>query len=153
MLIRVTYLGRRQNKKKLVLGQSAAGLNLPLIIIIRFAWGLTVQISWDLDDKICTKLWQCRSQFSLRASSPIWASEASLAAPRSRVVARLALLAQIGELARRLEPVTPWDLQVLSEVTWSKLSLARWAIPFQLFICLCFVVLQNNTDTVSHQPE
>ena len=53
--------------------------------------------------------------YSLRASSPIWASEASLAktreraakprgaeAPRSRVFARLASLAQIGELARRL---------------------------------------------------
>ena len=59
---------------------------------------------------------------SLRASSPIWASEASLArtrergaekkkllssaprgfAARSRVLARLVLLAQIGELARRL---------------------------------------------------
>ena len=56
---------------------------------------------------------------SLRASSPIWASETSLArtreraakprgaeerpsAPRSRVLARLATLAQIGELARRL---------------------------------------------------
>ena len=52
---------------------------------------------------------------SLRASSPIWASEASLArtreraakprgaeAPRSRVLARLALPAQTGELARRL---------------------------------------------------
>ena len=36
MLKRVTYLGRRQNKKKLVLGQSAGGLNLPPIIIIRF---------------------------------------------------------------------------------------------------------------------
>ena len=54
---------------------------------------------------------------SLRASSPVWASEASLArtrergadplplagfAARSRVLARLASLAQIGELARRL---------------------------------------------------
>ena len=51
--------------------------------------------------------------FSLRASSPIWASEASRArtrergaprgfAARSRVLARLVSLAQIGELARRL---------------------------------------------------
>ena len=45
---------------------------------------------------------------SLRASSPIWASETGLArtreraAPRSRVLARLASLAKIGELARRL---------------------------------------------------
>ena len=49
---------------------------------------------------------------SLRASSPIWVSEVSLArtrergaprgfAARSRVLARLASLAQIGELARR----------------------------------------------------
>ena len=52
---------------------------------------------------------------SLRASSPIWASETSLArtregaakprgAFRSRVLARLSSLAQIGELARRLYP-------------------------------------------------
>ena len=43
---------------------------------------------------------------SLRASSPVWASEASLARTRERaakrVLARLASLAQIGELARRL---------------------------------------------------
>ena len=71
-----------------------------------FSW------SWILNDSI-----------SLRASSPIWASEASLArrreraakprgaeerrallssSPRSRVLASLASLAQIGELARRL---------------------------------------------------
>ena len=51
---------------------------------------------------------------SLRTSSPIWASEASLArtreraakprgAPRSRVLARLTSPTQIGELARRLQ--------------------------------------------------
>ena len=78
---------------------------------------------------------------SLRASSPIWASEASLArtceqaakprgqrggggeggqrkggggqrgrgaAPRSRVLARLASLSQIGELARRLVTTQIW---------------------------------------------
>ena len=48
---------------------------------------------------------------SLRASSPIWASEASLArtrerarglAARSRVLARLVSLAQIGVLARKV---------------------------------------------------
>ena len=51
---------------------------------------------------------------SMRAISPIWASEASLArtrerasgeAPRLRVLARLISLAQIGELARRLQNV------------------------------------------------
>ena len=43
-----------------------------------------------------------RSKPSLRASSPIWASEVSLLSlvPRSRVLARLASLA--GELARML---------------------------------------------------
>ena len=45
-------------------------------------------------------------RLSLRVSSPIWASEASLArtrfAARSRVLARLVSLTQIGELARRL---------------------------------------------------
>ena len=44
---------------------------------------------------------------SLRASSPIWASETSLAnlssAPRSSVLARLTSLPQIGELVRRLD--------------------------------------------------
>ena len=39
---------------------------------------------------------------SLLASSPVWASKTGLAAPHSRVLARLASLAQIGELARRL---------------------------------------------------
>ena len=46
---------------------------------------------------------------SLRASSPIWASEVTLVrtrdrgfAARSRVLERLASLAQIGELARKL---------------------------------------------------
>ena len=45
------------------------------------------------------------SRISLRASSPIWASEASLARTReraARVLARLTSLAQIGELACRL---------------------------------------------------
>ena len=64
---------------------------------------------------------------SLRASSPIWASETSLArtrereakprgaeekAPRSRVLARLASLAQIGELARKLS----WFLFTTAEI-------------------------------------
>ena len=49
--------------------------------------------------------------FSLLASSPVWASKTGLARtreraakprPHSRVLARLASLAQIGELARRL---------------------------------------------------
>ena len=63
-----------------------------------------------------------RISLSLRARSPIWVSEVSLArtreregrgklfspaprgfAARSRVLARLASLAQIGELARRLD--------------------------------------------------
>ena len=42
----------------------------------------------------------CVGVTSLRASSPIWTSEASLA--RTCVLARLASLAQIGGLARRL---------------------------------------------------
>ena len=67
----------------------------------------------------------------LRASSPIWASETSLArtreraakprgagqallssTPRSRVLARLASLAQIGELARKLS----WFLFTTAEI-------------------------------------
>ena len=45
--------------------------------------------------------------FSLRASSPIWASEASLARTRERgrVLARPVSLTQTGELARRLQIV------------------------------------------------
>ena len=47
---------------------------------------------------------ECQTKSSLRASSPIWASEAPRGfAARSRVLARLVLLAQIGELARRLD--------------------------------------------------
>ena len=64
---------------------------------------------------LCT-LDSCLTGFSLRTCSPIWASETSLArtreraakprgAPRSRVFARLASLAQIGELDRRLNGV------------------------------------------------
>ena len=49
----------------------------------------------------------CCGATSLRASSPIWVSEMSLARTRERggrthVLARLASLAQIGEFARRL---------------------------------------------------
>ena len=44
---------------------------------------------------------------SMRASSRIWTSEASLAR-RSRFLTRLALLAQIGELARRLPVNCPY---------------------------------------------
>ena len=48
---------------------------------------------------------------SLRASSPIWA------APRSRVLARLSSLAQIGELARRLSNARPAEKSIPSS-TW-----------------------------------
>ena len=41
-----------------------------------------------------------RYEGSVRASSPIWASEASLV--RTSVLARVVSLAQIGELARRI---------------------------------------------------
>ena len=66
---------------------------------------------------LCHSMYIFNVKYSLRASSPIWASEASLArtreragkprgaaerAPRSRVLARLA---QIGELARGLRKV------------------------------------------------
>ena len=46
-------------------------------------------------------------KFSLRASSPIWASEVSLARTRERGAEerRLVSLAQIGELARRLPKI------------------------------------------------
>ena len=61
------------------------------------------------------------TSFSLRASSPIWASETSLARTRerasgevrgARVLARLASLAQIGELARRLDIFMIWTRSV-----------------------------------------
>ena len=57
--------------------------------------------------KTICNLHSCYPQNSLRASSPIWASEVNLARTRERggFVARsrvLARLAQIGELARRL---------------------------------------------------
>ena len=79
-------------------------------------------------------------QFSLRASSPIWASEASLARTplarslaRSLVLARLASLAQIGELAGRLSSI----LRPLSKIcdAWNRLrhskltvTQARWSL-------------------------
>ena len=43
---------------------------------------------------------------SLRASSPMWASEASLARTRERLTS----LTQIGELARRLDQTQPGSL-------------------------------------------
>ena len=51
---------------------------------------------------------------SLRASSPIWASETSLA--RTRVLAKLASLAQIGELARRLATRRELDPKCASQL-------------------------------------
>ena len=68
----------------------------------------------------------------MRASSPIWASETSLARtreraakprgaeerpPRSRVLASLASLAQIGDLARRLDPLQffYWEFSAMSQ--------------------------------------
>ena len=57
--------------------------------------------------------------FSLRASSPIWASEVSLA--------RLALLAQIGELARRLEAFGSIQLRFYHELWRMKLTLTDHA--------------------------
>ena len=80
----------------------------------------------------------CKS--SLRASSPIWASEASLArtrelgtappaprgfATRSRVLARLGSLAQIGELARRLvqiEDAPDACLAILYALEWFQVN-------------------------------
>ena len=68
------------------------------------------------------KSWKFKWANSLRASSPIWASEASLAsegpregfAARSRVLARLVPFAQIGELARRLFAHLNFQLQNLN---------------------------------------
>ena len=63
----------------------------------------------------------------MRASSPIWASETSETsseaargsgkAPCSRVLARLASLAQIGDLARRLDPLQffYWEFSAMSQ--------------------------------------
>ena len=66
---------------------------------------------------LCHLMYIFNVKYNLRASSPIWASEASLArtreravkprgaeerAPRSRVLARLA---QTGELTRRLRKI------------------------------------------------
>ena len=60
-------------------------------------------------DKTVRRGWKrkhaVKAKDSLRASSPIWASETSLA--RMRVLERPASLAQIGELARRPTPGKP----------------------------------------------
>ena len=72
---------------------------------------------------------------SLRASSPIWASEASVA-DRSHVLARLASLAQIGELACRLypqrSPCSPveHDRQQHSGAAITKLSDVIWSLSW-----------------------
>ena len=52
-----------------------------------------------------------RYEGSVRASSPIWASEASLV--RTSVLARLVSLAQIGELAR-----TNFHLLIMQQIFW-----------------------------------
>ena len=52
---------------------------------------------------------------SLRASSPIWASLCP-----SRVLARLTSLAQIGELARRLQLCITIDSDFSSALQWSQ---------------------------------
>jgi len=87
--------------------------------------GCFMMYSWRFDgtwrvnkmSTLCHSMYIFNVKYSLRASSPIWASEASLArtreramkprgaeerAPCSRVLARLA---QIGELARRLRKI------------------------------------------------
>ena len=75
--------------------------------------------------KICTT---SSPADSLRASSPIWASETSLA--RTRVLARLASLAQIGELARRL-PRGSTDALEFLKCPGPKLtgSACAWRLP------------------------
>ena len=89
-------------------------LNL-LLKHLQSDWFFVVSFVFSANQKpfvICTRftsLHSCYPQNSLRASSPIWASEVSLARTRERggFVARsrvLARLAQIGELARRLPP-------------------------------------------------
>ena len=56
---------------------------------------------------------------SLRASSPIWE------APRSRVLARLPSLAQIGELARRLSNARPAEKSIPS---------STYEVPFEPYL-------------------
>ena len=65
-------------------------------------WGVfSLQLQTDPSKTDCKRI---NDSGSLRAS-PIWASEASLA--RTRVLASVASLAQIGELARRLRQRNP----------------------------------------------
>ena len=63
-------------------------------------------ICWPVYFKFATRGCDRKPPCSLRASSPIWASEASLSRTRERAAkprgARLTSLTQIGELARRL---------------------------------------------------
>ena len=81
---------------------------------------------------------------SLRASSPILASEASLArtrergAARSRVLARLVSLAQIGELARRLSQ------------TRFLCGFITCAIFLSLAMLYIFMALHSNKSCISH---
>ena len=79
--------------------ETARNLTIALIGLIIYSKKL---LNSDWLRKECSS-----SRGSLRASSPIWASlartrERATKLPRSRVLARLTSLAQIGELARRL---------------------------------------------------
>ena len=93
---------------------------------------------------------------SLRASSPIWASEASLArtreratkprgasAPRSRVLARLSSLAQTGELARRLcEPNRLRTITIMKSVRFSySLLVSCYVLVRKVKLSCCCLVL------------
>ena len=84
----------------------------------------------------------------LRASSPIWVSETGLArtreraekprgAPRVRVLARLASLAQIGELARRISELAGFQYSTnqtffAGELAGYDVSLFQLSIHFSL---------------------
>ena len=76
---------------------------------------------------------------SLRASSPIWASEASLsrtreraAKPRSRVLTRLTSLAQIGELTPRLAIVSMIQYHRVERAVFLEITMR-----FVLYLLFC----------------
>ena len=84
------------------------------------------------------KVGESRFLLSLRASSPVWASETGLA--RSRL-ARLASLAQIGELARWLIPPDPaFDVSCFADFRSAFLSFARMSKCLSIRLSFCVLL-------------
>ena len=154
--ISVQNLGNPLHEKQL--SEKIAGL--PFLLMNTLA-GRTCQLSQCETIRACewVNFFSQLTRLSLPASSPIWASEVSLARTREQGAEErsnfhpraLARLAQIGELARRLtrlEGLTSFPEELFSIKTWSNSS-NSWRISittlyFKIFISLTFSSSQMN---------